>query len=1849
MLRSSKKTKGKQPIIESRSADDINILNALEKVNKVSWQVIDTYFKGNPNNLVSHHLESYNHFIKHCIPSIFNQHNPVNILDFKKGSLNKQQKNCCTIYLGGRTGKQIYFGKPVLYNNDDKTQYMYPNIARLNNMSYCTSVYYDVLVEYKYNFNEETKKYSEGEKEFKKVLLGKIPIMLQSSLCILYHLHKDVRFSMGECRYDYGGYFIIDGKERVMVPQETLANNMIFIQTHDEPGSNYSHTAEINSHVSSVVNPLIRKLSIHMVASKNKSKNDGNQLVVVIPGLSKPIPLFILMRALGIISDKDIIETCLLDMDKHRSLVEYFIPSIQAANEIYTQSLAIKYLSHLLNPKEEVMVVLCEYFLPHVGDSNLLNKAYYLGYMVLKILKVFCKIDNPTDLDNFACRRVQTSGNLFADLFETHFLKQINEIRLKIQSKYYNNFINYEGDTYMNLVGIDDFEFKVVEDGIYSFFKCEDNNNNLIMEDLNRGSWNASTSQLRKITLNPELATKTSQLLHNSQWGLIDPVDTPKHHKIGLSKQLAMCTQITLEQSIVPVIKWFEKYIIPILQSFPNYLYKLSKVFVNGIWIGATDNPLSLISLFKLYRRNGIIPYSHSIRFNYKDNEIMVWADAGRLLRPLFYMDRNKLSIYYNNTVREKLTQGTITWNEILCGFIEKPADFWGLESKFYELSEIYPNIGKTEVLKELSINKAVIEYLDTSESQSALISLDYQTLQQSKYYTHLEIHPSLMFGVMGNQIIYPEHNPIQLNSLSCSQMKQAISVYNSNYQSRIENANVLHYGQVPLIKTQYLELINNNEVPYGVNAIVAIMSYTGYNSANGILINEGSVQRGMFLTTNLTLYESYERNDATQNTHFSQFKDEFDPKNTNFDYSLLDKSGLIKENSPVNEKTVLIGRVSRLITKEDVTCLVDTSTIPFKGQNGYVDKTYVNEGNDGSNIAKIRVREERIINLGDVLASRGGQRGSIGLVVPEMNMPFTSDGVRPDLIINPNSISEQMSVGQILECLFGKVGTSCGSYGDGTSLSNIGTNRETMGKILVEHNYHSTGNQVLYDGLCGTQIEADVFIGPTYYMKLKHMVKDKTMIQNKGSRDLASNQPTKGLKIRENERVAILSHGMTSFLNESFLSDEFFMAVCNNTGAIAVYNSTKDQFFSPHADGPVQFTDNGVNGSLKNISRFGRSFSLVRVPFAFKQLIQELQVLNIQMRIITSDNVDKLMSMNQCDNLKKLIRVKAPDDLNSVVASYLKERQSIVSRRGKLKPEEPVLLSETNNNNGVPLVISSYQESVKVIREFLSRNPIMTNKMVPPILSGFNTEQNEMVPQTKGPWNMNEEAVNKTMNYIFNVLYCHCYLLLVNTEGIPKLYQLKPTGIPEYYKKLLTQPNSHLKPEELQKLQASAFRMNQCVIELVGGKEDVAFNKYNKWLNTFINMDNNTSNMPSGVYILNTLDAVILPQYNKLPWTISVEENNEQSDYLPVLSGSGARGYLDVPIPNYDIIVKSPSAGSTVIPWEQKIEKALFRGTSSGCGTTAETNPRIKLAMMMMEPEASQFLDTGLTIISKEIKFDPKMGFGSTDLQLETKSQVENPSAYKYIIHIDGNVADYSILDSMATGCVVLKVEGEFLSWVDHLMEDGTHYVGVKGDLSNLMEKISWCMENDDVCKKIGNEARLFASRVGQKDYVNDSFLKTLWATYKTVAQHLNNISMPASQIQEQKQEVDKPTMELKEHPEVWQKHLSESQNKYYWINSKTQNVVWDNPEEWTKNVNLEQPQWSNDKLGITTTLNPETSDVIYDNAKSSVIIVRKKKEHPVDPILAVEKVEDKDKEEEGSGEKDNNSSDTKSRVIQM
>ena len=347
----------------------------------------------------------------------------------------------------------------------------------------------------------------------------------------------------------------------------------------------------------------------------------------------------------------------------------------------------------------------------------------------------------------------------------------------------------------------------------------------------------------------------------------------------------------------------------------------------------------------------------------------------------------------------------------------------------------------------------------------------------------------------------------------------------------------------------------------------------------------------------------------------------------------------------------MVIGKVTSNSIDSDV--VVDSSVFPKKGQLGFVDKSFITEGEEGTRIAKIRVREERVPAIGDKMASRAGQKGTLGLIIPEEDMPFTADGIRPDLIINPHALPSRMTIGQLIEALFGKACTVYGGYGDCTSFASKGPNTDVYGAMLVNAGYHSSGNQVLYNGMTGEQLYSDIYIGPTYYMRLKHMVKDKINYRALGPRTMLTRQTVQGrandggLRIGEMERDGIMAHGASAFLNESYMirGDEYFMAVCNKTGAIAVYNDSLNLFMSPFADGPVKFnTTIAGKMNIKNVSKFGRSFSIVRVPYALKLLIQELQVMNVQMRIITEDNVEQLMSLSYSNNVNKLLNFDNPN-----------------------------------------------------------------------------------------------------------------------------------------------------------------------------------------------------------------------------------------------------------------------------------------------------------------------------------------------------------------------------------------------------------------------------------------------------------------------------------------------------------------------------------------------------------------------------------------------------------------------------
>uniref|UniRef100_A0A6C0IGP7 DNA-directed RNA polymerase n=1 Tax=viral metagenome TaxID=1070528 RepID=A0A6C0IGP7_9ZZZZ len=1301
----------------------------------ISWKIIHKYFTDNPNNLVNHHLESYNDFFNGGINRILNENNPIRFIEREDESEPDSQRNECMLYLGGKDGSKIYLGKPIIYD-DNHSHFMYPNDARLRNMTYGTTVHYDVDVDFIYYYNG-TK--MEKTITLEKIFLGRFPIMLQSNLCILSGLEREARFNMGECRNDYGGYFIIDGKEKIVIPQEKFADNMLYIKQNKEDDI-YLNSAEIRS-VSEDTSKPIRTTAVKIVAPSPSFTN--KQIVVGIPNVRKPVPLFIVMRALGVISDKDIIKTCLLDLDKNNSYIDLFIPSVHDANKIFNQTTALKYIASFTkrNTISGTLEILSDYFLPHVGELNFLEKAYFLGNMVFRLLKVYNKEEKPTDRDNFRFKRVELTGSLIYDLFREYYLIQKKDISRKIDEEYYyhkgeykgidepskkksagddksKESSKYRGDNFIGLIESNIREFfkdRIVEAGFKKAFKgnwgSESHTKRLgAVQDLNRLSWYTFISHLRKINLPLDSSAKVvgPRLLNSSQWGFIDPIDTPDGGNIGLHKHLSIAAHITSGTSSLPIINWLRSNtpLKIIMECSHEQLAISTKVFVNGNWIGAIDSPFEIIDTFKLYKRNGLIPIFTSISFNYQHNEINIYTDAGRLSRPIYYIDENKKESFNRKDIMEKIKNEKLSWTQLVSGIKEKSLENYSIKSnKIYQVNQLYKDAASKldEVYEMLQKNKAVIDYIDTAEEESSLIAVRQEDLKKSKYYTHIEIDPSLILGVMGNLIIYPENNPVARNSFSCGQSKQAVSMYHSNYQMRIDKMGVvLNYGQVPLIKSRYLEYINNEEQPYGINAIVAIMSYTGYNVEDAILINEGALNRGIFRTTYYSMYEEREESSKVSGLSNSKFanieKNKVTGTKPGYDYSLLDDYGMIKENTPVNDKMILIGKISSNLENKDL--WTDASVKPKKGQLGFVDKSFITDSEDGFNIAKVRIREERIPAIGDKMASRAGQKGTIGLIIPEENMPFTADGIRPDLIINPHALPSRMTIGQIVESLFGKACTNYGMFGDCTAFQVKGSNHQTYGKMLVEAGFHSSGNQLLYNGMTGEQLESNIYIGPTYYMRLKHMVKDKINYRARGPNTGLTRQPVQGrandggLRIGEMERDGVLAHGLSYFLNESFLvrGDEYYMAVCNKTGAIAIYNEAKNIFLSPFADGPINFhTNPDGTMNIKNVSKFGRSFSLVKIPYSFKLLIHELQTMNIQMRIITDENVDQLTSMSYSDNINKLLKTDEKD-IKNIISMYTTNISKKIDNINKFNiPQEVPILptrdtpSENENNEYAP------------------------------------------------------------------------------------------------------------------------------------------------------------------------------------------------------------------------------------------------------------------------------------------------------------------------------------------------------------------------------------------------------------------------------------------------------------------------------------------------------------------------------------------------------------------------------------
>jgi DNA-directed RNA polymerase II subunit RPB2 len=1200
-----------------------------------TWNVIDTYFKTNPYFLTKHHLESWNDFVNSKITNTIKVLNPFVVL---KNQDNGNIVHEINVYIGGLSGEEVFINKPTIYENGEQ-RVMYPNEARIRDLTYQTEVFANILVKFiTRDGNTETIQ----EVNFNNIKIGAFPIMLHSKLCGLQDQPFDVLKEMGECPYDQGGYFIIDGKEKVIVAQERIALNKIFINKSKD--DRFSYEALVRS--TSEENPLFPKtLHIYVIKenlkySYTKKTEKGlipNSIIITCPNFNKPIPLFIIFRALGIESDKNILEYILYNIDdttQHADALAFLRYSILAGNKVLSQNDALEYLkSHTeYNSIDKVRYVLVHDFFPNMGHS-FRNKALFLGHLVNRLVKVVLGMIPESDRDNYIFKRVDISGFLVGNLFRDYYNQFRNTVRSFIDREYlYGPWRSTKDISHLiNKTNINNiFKYRIIEDGFKKSLKGswgksmvdesqdQDDIKEGLVQDLARISYMGFMSHLRRVNtpIDPTSKIVAPHRLHPSQWGVMCPIESPDGASIGLLKHFAVFCHVTFESGTEPILQILKRIGVVFIDDMSiNTVLGSTKVLVNSNWIGIYEDAPVLYRVLKLLKRNGFMNKYVSISWDIINMEVNISTEAGRCCRPLYVVKDAQLIIarYIKQLQSKKLK-----WEDLLVG---TPST-----------NRIPQNILDEKFLKDLEENQAPIEYLDVEETNCSMIAMDAVSLTKNTHYkyTHCEIHPSVIFSVVSQNIPLLNHNQAPRNIFFGAQGKQAVGTFSTSFNKRIDTmAYVLNYPQKQLVTTKYKEYLYNNVLTGGENLIVAIATWTGYNQEDSIIVNKSAIERGMF---NMTYFKNIIDKESENKREFEKIvfvnplklvEEGAEVEKIKFaKYKTLNHDGLPHLNIYIGENDAIIGKA---LMKEELVnennkitnnlqlfgnrvkknIYQDKSLIADKTVSGIVDKVFVYNDVENTKTCKIRLRKTRIPELGDKMASTHGQKGVVGMILPAVNMPFNKDGITPDIIINPHAFPTRMTIGHLLECILSKTSVYEGMMVDATPFNNY--DFKSVYEVLeTKYGMEKYGNEMLYNGRTGEQIPTEIFFGPTYYQRLKHMVSDKMNYRMTGPRTVTTRQPTQGrgnnggLRIGEMERDSILSHGMSSFLKESLMerSDKYSFDFEKSTGAIAITNK-KEGLFKPLQD------DNSY-------------YSTVETPYAFKLFLQEITAMGVKPMLST-------------------------------------------------------------------------------------------------------------------------------------------------------------------------------------------------------------------------------------------------------------------------------------------------------------------------------------------------------------------------------------------------------------------------------------------------------------------------------------------------------------------------------------------------------------------------------------------------------------------------------------------------------
>jgi DNA-directed RNA polymerase II subunit RPB2 len=1161
----------------------------------VSRHLFDTYFKDTPNALTRHHLDSYNDLISNRIINFTRGMNPL--------SLDLGDNRAIRVYVGGKTGNDLFFVRP----SDEIGNAIYPHQCRLDNKSYTVRIHANITLEYVFEDEVVTQSFDD-------VNIAELPLMLKSSLCNLFDMTPEQLFRVGECKFELGGYFIIDGAEKALLTQEVLAPNMFYaskrikvstaaqggktlVEKETESklvgsaGEKYEYIAAIrSSSEDGTKGPSSHFLIIPPQNDKPddpekiaKFQDDFAQLssnrlaTITLPGFTQPIPVISVFYALGLVNDRDIYDTTLIGIpDSERSIYDEIFSEIFLSHDKFVEQERLKetdrdqdmnfvFLKRQTRTRSAGAVFICLYekMFPHCElhtdesqASFFRRKSYLLGYMLKQAMDVAIGKTGKTDRDHLQFKRLHTSGELLFQEFRKIYNETGSRFLTEMDKRVHFEKDQYRGKKLLGLVSEENIGYYWRSTnflyGLEKSFKGKWGGKDGVSQELMRLSYLGTAAQLRRVNLDMDKGGKNVEMrrIHGSSWGLLCPSDNPDGRNIGMLKSLTVLCSISTPSPSVKIYEYIQKNDAFLsLNSINPSIWNPSwtRVYLNSDLIGVlTHDAERFHKQIRNSRRSGELDKFVSLSWKRISNEYFIYTDSGRPLRPIY---REKTSEY--NIIN------ATSWREMISEYID---------------------------------------YIDAAESENLRISLNSFS---DKYPS--EIHGLTILSATASALPNCDSNPGTRNAFSCQQVKQACGWYNTAFSKRFDTvATWLNYAQRPISQTWTFRHILGC-LPYGETPIVALMIYSGYNQEDSVILNDSSLKRGMFHTT---YYHSYEYVEETSNSSKTVFGFESNPtliKKEGYDYSNLDSDGIIKPGSHVKPETILVGMVTNVSDLNGVVVSnIDVSKYPKRGQHGMVDSVYKYVTSEGLRAVKIRIAEHRVPTLGDKFSARHGQKGTVGIRMLEKDMPFTSGGMRPDMIVNPHAFPSRMTVGQFVESISSKLGIYMGALVDATPFT--AQNRvEEVSTLMKRAGFHPYGNEIMYNGENGEMLESEIFIAPTYYIRSKLMVEDKINYRTTGPRKLLTHQPAEGrandggLRIGEMERDCLLSHGISKFLNESLMerSDKTDILFQPESGRI-------------HADTKSE--------SLK-----------LTTPYSLKLAVQEMESMHISVNLIDKSRKPEL------------------------------------------------------------------------------------------------------------------------------------------------------------------------------------------------------------------------------------------------------------------------------------------------------------------------------------------------------------------------------------------------------------------------------------------------------------------------------------------------------------------------------------------------------------------------------------------------------------------------------------------------